>query len=50
VATLPAAFVNDVQRRLAGLTHGEGVLESTFAGYQSVVGEQPARKRKLRVV
>jgi ribosomal protection tetracycline resistance protein len=50
VATVPAACVNDLQRRLPGLTHGEGVLESSFAGYQPVVGEQPARKRKLRVV
>ena len=33
---VPAARVNDLQRRLPGLTHGEGVLESTFAGYQPV--------------
>jgi ribosomal protection tetracycline resistance protein len=44
--TVPAARVNDLQRRLPGLTHGEGVLESTFAGYQPVLGEQPARTRK----
>jgi ribosomal protection tetracycline resistance protein len=47
---VPAARVNDFQRRLPGLTHGEGVLESSFAGYQPVHGEQPARKQKLRVV
>ena len=41
---VPAARVNDLQRRLPGLTHGEGVLESTFAGYQPVVGEQPTRR------
>jgi len=32
----PAARVNDVQRHLPGLTGGEGVLESTFAGYEPV--------------
>jgi ribosomal protection tetracycline resistance protein len=42
---LPAARVNDLQRRLPGLTGGEGVLEATFAGYQPVNGEQPARTR-----
>ena len=46
---VPGARVNDLQRRLPGLTHGEGVLESTFAGYQPVLGEQPARKRNLSV-
>ncbi len=44
VATVPAARVNDVQRRLPGMTHGEGVLESMFAGYQPVVGGQPTRR------
>jgi ribosomal protection tetracycline resistance protein len=43
-AIVPAARVSDLQRRLPGLTHGEGVLESTFAGYQPVLGEQPARR------
>jgi ribosomal protection tetracycline resistance protein len=43
-AIVPAARVNDLQRRLPGLTHGEGILESTFAGYQPVLGEQPARR------
>ena len=28
-----------------GLTGGEGVLESEFAGYQPVTGEPPIRKR-----
>ena len=41
---VPAARVNELQRRLPGLTHGEGVLESTFAGHQPVVGEQPTRR------
>ena len=42
---LPAARAHDLQRRLPGLTGGEGVLESSFAGYQPVSGEQPARSR-----
>ena len=29
----------------AGLTGGEGVLESDFAGYEPVSGEQPTRRR-----
>jgi ribosomal protection tetracycline resistance protein len=42
---LPAARAHDLQRRLPGLTGGEGVLESSFAGYQPVSGDQPARRR-----
>ena len=42
---LPAARVQDLQRALPGLTAGEGVLDSTFAGYQPVSGDQPTRRR-----
>jgi ribosomal protection tetracycline resistance protein len=42
---MPAARSDDLQRQLPVLTGGEGVLESTFAGYQPVVGEQPTRRR-----
>jgi ribosomal protection tetracycline resistance protein len=42
-AVLPAARANDLQRQLAGLTGGEGVLESTFGGYEPVSGDQPTR-------
>ena len=42
---LPAARAHELQRQLPGLTGGEGVLESTFAGYQPVAGEQPTRQR-----
>jgi ribosomal protection tetracycline resistance protein len=35
-ATLPAARADDLQRELPGLTGGEGVLESSFAGYEPV--------------
>ena len=42
---LPAALAQDLQRQLPGLTHGEGVLESSFAGYEPVSGDQPTRRR-----
>jgi len=42
---LPAARAQDLERQLPGLTGGEGVLESTFAGYQPVSGDQPTRRR-----
>ena len=44
-AVLPAARVRVVQQQLAELTSGEGVLESSFAGYQPVGGEPPTRRR-----
>jgi ribosomal protection tetracycline resistance protein len=43
--TLAAARVQEVQRQLPGLTSGEGVLESDFAGYRPVAGDQPTRPR-----
>jgi ribosomal protection tetracycline resistance protein len=42
---LPAARAHDLQRQLPGLTGGEGVLESSFAGYQPVTGDEPIRPR-----
>jgi ribosomal protection tetracycline resistance protein len=42
---LSAARANDLQRQLPGLTGGEGVLDSTFAGYQPVSRESPTRRR-----
>src|SRR5436305_302321 len=44
-ATLPASLVQELRRRLPGLTGGEGVLDSEFAGYQPVTGEPPVRRR-----
>jgi len=44
-ATLPASHVQELRRRLPGLTGGEGVLDSEFAGYQQVTGDPPVRKR-----
>jgi ribosomal protection tetracycline resistance protein len=37
--------VHDLQRALAGLTGGEGVLESAFGGYEPVSGAAPERPR-----
>ena len=42
---LPSARVHELQRQLPALTGGEGVLESSFGGYQPVSGEQPTRRR-----
>jgi ribosomal protection tetracycline resistance protein len=44
-ALLPAARAGDLQRQLPGLTRGEGVFDSSFAGYQPVRGDPPARRR-----
>jgi ribosomal protection tetracycline resistance protein len=43
---LPASSVQDLRRQLPGLTGGEGVIESEFAGYQPVTGEPPTRRRR----
>jgi ribosomal protection tetracycline resistance protein len=43
--TLPASRLQELRRRLPGLTAGEGVLESELAGYHPVVGEPPVRRR-----
>ncbi len=42
---MPAGRARDLQRRLSALTHGEGVLEYAFEGYEPVVGEPPTRPR-----
>src|ERR1700758_4977885 len=42
---LPAARLQDLRRQLPGLTGGEGVLETEFAGYQPVAGDPTTRKR-----
>jgi ribosomal protection tetracycline resistance protein len=36
----------DLQRQLSSLTSGEGVLETTFLGYEPVSGDPPTRRRK----
>jgi ribosomal protection tetracycline resistance protein len=42
---LSAARTRDLQRQLSGLTHGEGVLESSFEGHEPVIREPPTRRR-----
>jgi ribosomal protection tetracycline resistance protein len=42
---LPAPRAQNLQRQLPRLTGGEGVLESSFDGYQPVSGDQPTRRR-----
>src|SRR6266567_1001163 len=44
-AVLPAAQVHRLQQQLPRLTSGEGVLESSFGGYQPVRGSAPSRPR-----
>ena len=45
-SVLPAARAQALHRQLPGLTGGEGVLDSTFAGYRPVTGPQPTRRPK----
>ena len=42
---LPAARAHELQRHLPGLTSGEGMLESSFEGYEPVSGDKPTRQR-----
>ncbi len=44
-AELPAAKVHELERQLPALAAGEGVLETTFAGYRPVAGDPPTRPR-----
>jgi ribosomal protection tetracycline resistance protein len=41
-AVMPVAAADELQRQLAGLTGGEGVVESTFAGYWRVSASSTA--------
>lgn len=45
---IPAASVHELQRRIGGLTRGEGLLEYAFARYQPVAGAIPTRPRARR--
>jgi ribosomal protection tetracycline resistance protein len=42
---IPAAKVHDLQQRLAGLTRGEGVLDTSFDHHRLVRGDTPSRAR-----
>ncbi|HEY6597351.1 MAG TPA: translation factor GTPase family protein [Asanoa sp.] len=46
-AVLTAASAQELHRRLPGVTGGEGVLESTLAGFRPVRGTPPSRRRTL---
>jgi ribosomal protection tetracycline resistance protein len=43
-SVLSAEQLRELQRQLSGLTSGEGVLESEFAGYRPVTGDPPIRR------
>jgi ribosomal protection tetracycline resistance protein len=45
---IPAAEVHALERRLPGLTGGEGVLEYAFDHYRAVRGEPPSLRRRQR--
>jgi ribosomal protection tetracycline resistance protein len=48
VAFVQAGRVHEVQNRIPGLTGGEGVFETSFAGYHPVTADPPpARRRTL---
>jgi ribosomal protection tetracycline resistance protein len=42
---IPAGRVHAFEAQLPGLTHGEGVLLSTFSGYRTLPGRPPTRAR-----
>ena len=42
---IPAAVVNELERRLPGMTRGEAVLEYAFSHYQPVRAAAPSRPR-----
>jgi ribosomal protection tetracycline resistance protein len=42
---LSAQRAHELQRQLPGLTGGEGVLETEFAGYEPAAGPPPSRRR-----
>jgi ribosomal protection tetracycline resistance protein len=44
-AVVSATEARELQRRLPGLTAGEGVVETSFAGYRRVSGDPPQRPR-----
>jgi ribosomal protection tetracycline resistance protein len=46
VALVQAGRVHEVQNRIPGLTGGEGVLETTFAGYHPVTADPPPSRRR----
>jgi ribosomal protection tetracycline resistance protein len=47
VTNIPAVKAHLIQRQLAELTGGEGVLESSFHGYAPVTGPPPVRRSAI---
>jgi ribosomal protection tetracycline resistance protein len=45
-AIAPLAVVRDVQAALPGLTRGEGVVDSEFAGFEPIIGTEPPTRRR----
>jgi ribosomal protection tetracycline resistance protein len=43
-AVLSTVQLRDLQRQLAELTHGEGLLETSFESYEPVSGDPPVRR------
>jgi ribosomal protection tetracycline resistance protein len=43
-AVLPAAAMHAIQQQLPGLTGGEGVVETSFSGYQPIRGGAPGSR------
>ena len=48
VAMVQAGRVHEVQNRIPGLTGGEGVFETSFAGYHPVTADPPPSRRRTR--
>jgi ribosomal protection tetracycline resistance protein len=48
VAMVQAGRVHEVQNRIPGLTGGEGIFESSFAGYHPVTADPPPTRRRTR--
>jgi ribosomal protection tetracycline resistance protein len=46
-AVLPAARADELRRELPRLTHGEGAVDTSFAGYEPVNGEPPVRRARI---
>ncbi|MEA2673602.1 MAG: ribosomal protection tetracycline resistance protein [Chloroflexota bacterium] len=46
VALVQAGRVHEVQNRIPGLTGGEGVFETAFAGHHPVTGDPPPSRRR----
>jgi len=48
VALVQSGRVHEVQGRIPGLTGGEGVVETSFAGYHPVTSDPPPSRRRTR--